>query len=516
MTLESTISRNVYDGNGATVAFPFTFRVWDASHLAVYLTSPAGRTTPALGWTAELTASGGTVTYRHNGIPLPEGWRLAIIRNMPFTQGVDLVSGARFDPQVMEDALDQAAAERQQLRELVDRAVRMPATSEETPEDYGNALLDARDDACACAAQAAQGAGEARKHAAEAAEIKANALRELREEGAAQAERLDELAANHILTFERELERAHDEADRAEAEADRARDEADRAEAAADRADTAVKLGSGVENLERTLALDRAIPAGGTLDLEPFGLAYYVGRHTLRLNWEGVELFRGEQFEEIGEDGEVSRAVRLLIDIPAGDRLNVWVVVSNLARHAEEEAERAEAEADRAREEADRACACADEARACADEAEKQADIAKNAAQEATEQADRAEKAADDAEEAANDARFTACMLGKGRITPVREEASLADVPTGFYIVDPSLPLPVLCPRPLTSLERPEDIPPGPDFFFVLAGKMECVPPDGSGTDPEGPGDPGDGPHALCGQRLKKLAQRAIAKTTKE
>ena len=128
MSLPNSDSRALFEGNGAATQFPFSFRVWDESQLVVSLTSPQGKTSRATGWTAALTDTGGTVSYLHEGAPLPEGWKLSIVRNMPFVQEVELISGTRFDPEVIETALDQAAAERQQLLEQLSRAVIMPPT----------------------------------------------------------------------------------------------------------------------------------------------------------------------------------------------------------------------------------------------------------------------------------------------------------------------------------------------------------------------------------------------------
>ena len=115
MTMPYSPSRAIYEGNSAATRFPFSFKVWDASQLVVTLTSPGGVTTEASGWTADLGASGGEIVYLHGNAALPAGWKLAVTRDMPFTQEVNLVSASRFDPQVIEDALDQATAERQQV-----------------------------------------------------------------------------------------------------------------------------------------------------------------------------------------------------------------------------------------------------------------------------------------------------------------------------------------------------------------------------------------------------------------
>lgn len=141
MTMQSKVSKAVFNGNGATTDFPFDFKVWDTSEMSVTITGPDGVSIPATGWTATLTDTGGTVTYLKDGAPLPSGWKLAILRDMPFTQGVDLLSGTRFDPQVIENALDMACAERQQLLEALERAVIVPPTDDRTPEQMVDAIL---------------------------------------------------------------------------------------------------------------------------------------------------------------------------------------------------------------------------------------------------------------------------------------------------------------------------------------------------------------------------------------
>ncbi|WP_374288502.1 hypothetical protein [Desulfovibrio desulfuricans] len=169
MTLPYSPSRAVYQGNGAATAFPFAFKVWSTDQLSVSVTSPDGFTAPAQGWTASLGECGGTLTYLHEGAPLPAGWRLAIVRDMPFAQGIDLVSASRFDPQVIEDGLDQATAELQQLNEKIARAVILPATSDQSPEDVVRSVYGSRDEAAHHAAEAAACAQEAAASATAAA-----------------------------------------------------------------------------------------------------------------------------------------------------------------------------------------------------------------------------------------------------------------------------------------------------------------------------------------------------------
>ncbi|MGV7004528.1 hypothetical protein [Desulfovibrio sp. QI0442] len=175
MTLPYSPSRAVYEGNGAATSFPFAFKVWSTDQLNISITSPKAETSPAQGWTASIGESGGTVTYLHNGAPLPAGWRLAIVRNMPFAQGIDLISASRFDPQVIEDGLDQATAELQQLNEKLARAVIMPATSGKSPEEVVASIYASRDAAAQNATTAEHFAADAAASAATAAQTVAEA-----------------------------------------------------------------------------------------------------------------------------------------------------------------------------------------------------------------------------------------------------------------------------------------------------------------------------------------------------
>lgn len=182
MTMPSSVSRVRYEGNGTATRFPFSFKVWETSQLAVTLTGPDGKSSDATGWTASLDEAGGTVTYLHDGSPLPEGWLLAITRDMPFTQEIDLVSATRFDPAVMEDGLDMATAERQQLREQLSRSVILPPTSDKSPQEMADRLLDAEKNAINAAQKAeteavtaTEQAGRAEAEADEAARQAADA-----------------------------------------------------------------------------------------------------------------------------------------------------------------------------------------------------------------------------------------------------------------------------------------------------------------------------------------------------
>lgn len=174
MTLPYSASIATFMGNGIATEFPFSFKVWAKSQLQVFVVRPDG-TLLDIPFTVQLTDSGGTVTALYAGKPLLPGWKLSIVRDMPFAQEVDLVNGTRFDPQVLEDALDAATAERQQLRETLERAVVVPPGSEEPPEILADLIFEARDSSLDCAMQAKASEESAAASAAVAQECVAGA-----------------------------------------------------------------------------------------------------------------------------------------------------------------------------------------------------------------------------------------------------------------------------------------------------------------------------------------------------
>lgn len=155
MTLSYSISKSVFLGNGVSTDFPFAFKVWHQGHIDVRVLDPQGIDSPTIDWTVHIHDTGGTVTYLHKGAPLPLGYRLVILRNMPFTQGVNLITGTRFDPQVIEDALDRATAERQQLLEVLRRAVTVEPGSDTVPAELITDLRAASSKSVAAAVAAA-------------------------------------------------------------------------------------------------------------------------------------------------------------------------------------------------------------------------------------------------------------------------------------------------------------------------------------------------------------------------
>lgn len=201
MTIASTTNKVRTDGTGAETEFNFTFKVFSASDLKVYLIDNAGDPT-LLELTTHYTVAiddpgpGGTVTMV---TPPAADEELLIVREVALTQTTDIpVRGSLREPQI-EFVYDRLVMMIQQLQEEIDRCVKVGVASEtsEVPafpaavednvlgwDDSGNlknivlgtavaAIITAAISTATADAEAAQTAAEAAQTAAEAAQTAA-------------------------------------------------------------------------------------------------------------------------------------------------------------------------------------------------------------------------------------------------------------------------------------------------------------------------------------------------------
>lgn len=128
MTVPSEASRSgPYHGDNVATVFGFDFKIVDASHIQVIVRDAQGDE-HILVLNADYTVSGvgndeGSITKT---TPLAVGDDLTILRNVPFVQDTDLENQGAYYAETVEDALDLAAMRDQQLKEGLDRAVKMP------------------------------------------------------------------------------------------------------------------------------------------------------------------------------------------------------------------------------------------------------------------------------------------------------------------------------------------------------------------------------------------------------
>lgn len=130
MTVASDETRSgPYTGNGVTTIFNYGFRIVDETHVRVIRAEAGVETALVLGsdyMVSDVGASGGgsiTMTAAPTAAQT-----ITILRNVPFTQEVDLENQGAFFAETIETALDLAAMRDQQLAELVSRSVLVPGS----------------------------------------------------------------------------------------------------------------------------------------------------------------------------------------------------------------------------------------------------------------------------------------------------------------------------------------------------------------------------------------------------
>lgn len=152
MTINSEIRKvGPFIGNGTASAFPFTFKVFQASDLEVVRFEVSTNVETVLTLNSQYTVTlnvdqdsnpGGTVTLI--GGALASGYTLTLTSDVPYLQPTDLTNQGGFYPDVINDALDRATIQIQQLGVDVNRSIKVAVSSDvntELPVPNANDLL---------------------------------------------------------------------------------------------------------------------------------------------------------------------------------------------------------------------------------------------------------------------------------------------------------------------------------------------------------------------------------------
>ena len=167
MTINSsTRIAGPYTGNGSTTAFPFSFKVFNTAEVTVVQTNLSlVETTLTLGtnYTVSLNANqnsnpGGTV----NMVTAPaSGFLITLTSSLGYTQTLDLTNQGGFYPSTINDALDRATIQIQQLNEQVGRSVKVNISSSVSPSELINTIISSAASATTSATNAATSASNA-------------------------------------------------------------------------------------------------------------------------------------------------------------------------------------------------------------------------------------------------------------------------------------------------------------------------------------------------------------------
>lgn len=315
MLVDNDVYINKYVADGSTTEFPIAFPFLEASHIEVYtrgedgediLVDPSMYTITGAG-----VETGGELTF--NTTPVA-GTVIAIIRNVPITQLYAYTELDNFPAESHENALAKLTMIDQQQAEILGRALTLPVTSAKTPDqwisDFTNTMEQAVDTAQTAAttavdsAQTATGAvAQINVTLSDITSAKNDALGAI---SAGETEALSTIntaktTAVGIVSGEGDTQIARLQ-------------------------NYATGVITEATSLYKivTITLDSNIASGTTI-ITPLvngsALTYWVGKDMLGLSYNGVELYKDLQYQEVGNQDTVSYQVKMLMPMYTGDQL---------------------------------------------------------------------------------------------------------------------------------------------------------------------------------------------------
>lgn len=147
MTVSTVVDHNDYTGNGVTTSFPYTFRIFKKTDLAVSVVDlNENITVLVLDTDYTVTNAGG---YNGGSVvltaPLTNGWQISIARELEPTQETDLRNQGKFFPEVHEDAFDKLTMLIQQGFSIFRLALRKPSSVANWYDALGNYIRNVKD-----------------------------------------------------------------------------------------------------------------------------------------------------------------------------------------------------------------------------------------------------------------------------------------------------------------------------------------------------------------------------------
>ena len=138
VTVPSDVNKHIYAGNGVTRVWPYTFLLYDASHLQVWV-KRGDEESALLERGYVLNEQEKTVTYPPEGTgeaPLSAEDQIIIMRVVPVLQLLDLLNQGEFFAEDIEKQFDLVVMMIQQITETLRRAVVGPVDQTDSGEAY--------------------------------------------------------------------------------------------------------------------------------------------------------------------------------------------------------------------------------------------------------------------------------------------------------------------------------------------------------------------------------------------
>ena len=139
MTVISQRTTHRYVGDGVQNSWPILFKFLEPEHVKALKTSVEGVTTPLVygsEYTVAALEGGGQCS-----VQLEDGEQITLFLDVPLTQETDLRDAGRLAPEVLERMADKLTLALQQQKTDIERCVKVPPESAETPDNYVQQIL---------------------------------------------------------------------------------------------------------------------------------------------------------------------------------------------------------------------------------------------------------------------------------------------------------------------------------------------------------------------------------------
>ena len=322
MTVADTSRRaGPYEGNGTTKEFAFSFKVFQASDLFVAKSSDDGEVELVLNtdYSVRLnsnqdTTPGGTIVLPE---ALPDGVYLSAISQVDYSQLAIFTNKGGFYPETLNDCYDKITILCQQLKELMDRAITTDITDTMSAKELKQRLLDAAESAT----EIAKGYAEQAQASATSAASSADLAQAWATKTDGKVQDIDYSAKHYALAAKDTADKLPAKEQELEAMLTAHTDtQLERIDNKTD--DVLVTNATGCAEKIWTLTADVAANTEITI---PGDVYYCVGRHHLRVGYNGLVCYIGTNFEEVGNTDTKSNKFKLTFDAKTGDELDVWV-----------------------------------------------------------------------------------------------------------------------------------------------------------------------------------------------
>ena len=322
MTVADTSRRaGPYEGNGSTKEFAFTFKIFQASDLFVAKSSDDGEVALVLNtdYTVRLNANqdttpGGTIVLPE---PLADGIYLSAISQVDYSQLAVFTNKGGFYPETLNECYDKITILCQQLKELMGRAITVDITDTMSAKDLKQRLLDAAESAT----EIAKGYASQAQASASSAASSADLAQQWATKVDGKVQDIDYSAKQYALNAKETADKLPAKEQELEAKLTAHTDtQLERIDDKTD--DTLVVNATGCA--EKTWTLTADVVANTEITI-PGGVYYCVGRHHLRVGYNGLACYIGSNFVEVGNTDTKSNKFKLTFDAKSGDELDVWV-----------------------------------------------------------------------------------------------------------------------------------------------------------------------------------------------